>query len=222
MDVDIDFVSEPVAPADAWAENQVTGHAPEELDLNALVDQFLRNGGKIQEVAQGATAQGLNGAASFNTSFFSTANVPEEKTKKRAEIQRNVHAKMNERHYAGDAKLVERLGSLLDRQPPRREILETIGMSDDRMQRLLRTYFKDDRRADPYRKQTHETRHSLDNPRDASLCETVRSHLQKGYTLTQTSQLTGLSAPTIRRIVSKYKLEVKARRKSVVQEPAGQ
>lgn len=212
MDVHIDFVSDPIPPADAWAENNTTGHAPEELDLEALVDQFLSKGGKIQEFAPGVTANPLSGAAAFNSSFYATTAVPEPLLQKRAEHNRTVHARNNAKLYSGDAKLVEKLGKLLDTKPARKDLLAQMGgMSDDRLQRLLRMYFQGDSRGDPYRKQTHETRHALTNPRDAGMAETIRKHLDAGHTMTQTSTMTGYSMPAIRRIVRKYSLEVKVR-----------
>lgn len=212
MDVDIDFVSDPIPPADAWAENNTTGHAPEELDLEALVNQFLSKGGKIQEYAPGVTANPLSGAAAFNSSFYTTTAVPETLLQKRAEVARVVQARTNVKCYSGDAKLVDKLGKILDAQPARKDLLAQMGgMSDDRLQRLLRMYFQGDSRGDPYRKQTHETRHALTNPRDAGMAEMIRKHLDAGHTMTQTSTMTGYSMPAIRRIVRKYNLDVKVR-----------
>ncbi|WP_055128547.1 helix-turn-helix domain-containing protein [Pseudomonas mediterranea] len=213
MDVDIDFVSEPVAPADAWASNNTTGHAPEELDLEAMVRQYLANGGKIQEVAQGASAVEIRGAAAFNATFYTTPHVSEELIKARVAHNRTTNAVINHRMYGGDGKLVEKLGKLLDGQPPRKDILSAMGMSDDRLQRLLRMYFNDDPRAAHYKKLTHEKRHELTNPHDAAIAAAIRKCLDAGYTLTQTSKLTGYSASTVRRIVEKYRLVVRVRLK---------
>lgn len=176
------------------------------------MNQFLSKGGKIQEFAPGVTANPLSGAAAFNSTFCTTTAVPETLLKKRAEHNRTVSARTAAKLYGGDAKLVDKLGKLLDSQPARKDLLAQMGgMSDDRLQRLLRMYFQGDQRADPYRKQTHETRHSLTNPRDAGMAETIKKHLDAGHTMTQTSTMTGYSMPAIRRIVHKYGLEVKVR-----------
>lgn len=224
MDVDIDFVSEPTPPADAWAENDSTGHAPEGLDLEVLTRQFLERGGVIQQVAQGVSAPEITGPVAFNGGYLGRTEfgVKPELLEARAAHNRKMNEKVRQRTYGNDEKLVAQLGAMLDARPPRKEILAALRISDDLLQRLLRMYFLKDSRGDVYRKQTHEVRHSMDNPRDAALRETIEAHLSRGYTLAQTAKVTRLACSTIHRIVKKYKLEVKVRLRRAMPETAGQ
>lgn len=211
MNIDLDFVSDPTPPADAWATLAACGHDPMTMDLDALTAQFLNAGGRIAVVPPGATAY-PTGPQAFNPSFIQAHQVSAETIAAREAHNQRVTAKLNAKYYAADGALVEKLRPMVERECPRGDILFALDVSNDKFQRLLRTYLADEPKADPYRQLQRDARESLNNPRDTAVAEQLKYLFEKGATLAQAVKHTGHSLHVVYRIIKKYKLTVKARR----------
>lgn len=151
MKTSIEAVSEPEIGADEWirgadavnvhvANNRVSG-----LDLERMKSEFLANGGKVQKIPRGASGQvhsQLNNVIVQITSNF-TAD----------EIDIHVAPKVNRQRKA-DHDMVDKVRELLPVCELRKDLYTALCCSDDKVQRILRMYFKDDENAQKFMRQS--------------------------------------------------------------------
>ena len=139
METDLAPIPEQSIPADIWAQSadvlsryyQMPGRISQ-AELDALEASYLAGGGIIQRIPIGLSAD----TPTFNN---------------------RINATNNARHYATDAQMVEQIGALLDSATQKRDLPDALHCSDDKVQRLLRTYFADDPRAKPLMRKMRAT-----------------------------------------------------------------
>lgn len=152
--------------ADAWAVsgeiiNEFHQGSMTSAELAALTAEFLARGGKIEEVPSGTlTAKEVP----FNIHLskdFTPEKASEHERRRKARIEKE------------DKPLVEKLNEWLDKGMSRHEIQDGLGVGYDKLQRLLRTYFEDDPRADAYRAVPKQDDQEADYTQYAALRETM-------------------------------------------------
>lgn len=132
--------------ADEWAFAE-----PKQSDkgsLQALVDEFLAQGGRIRTCAPGETAIAPNQPLwSFPVG---TAATPDPVKRAQAAARRNAIL-VKQAHNRPDTVLVAEVDKLLGVAKNAKEIYTALGVGCQLLQRLLHDYFPTDSRADAYR-----------------------------------------------------------------------
>jgi hypothetical protein len=139
MDTDLAPIPEQILPADSWIRAgdalsryyQQPGRITQD-ELERREAEYLARGGVIQRIPIGRSAE----VSEFNNRAVTTGNA---------------------RHFTTDAQKVEQIAALLDTAKQKRDLPDALHCSDDKVQRLLRTYFADDPRAKPFMRQMRAT-----------------------------------------------------------------
>lgn len=158
MSTDLAPIPKPALPADAWAKSAdaLDAHALirgriGQSDLERMEAEFLASGGLIQQIPPGSSG--------LNDSQFNSRIVAYQITKAGPHTidQRVEHEhKRQERIYSGDAELVAKVASSLPACKQKRDLAAACACSDDRVQRILRTYFADDPIAQPFMRKSRD------------------------------------------------------------------
>lgn len=120
-------------------------------ELQRQVDEFLAQGGRIQTFETGETAIGVNQPLwSFPAGKAAT---PDQQRRKEADANRL--RKVVTRH-AGDAVLVAKLNLELGNAKSLTDLCQVCNCSSEKLWRIFRDHFSDDKRADRFRKRTRE------------------------------------------------------------------
>jgi hypothetical protein len=143
-------IPEPTLPADVWADSaaeltkhlNIRGHI-RQSDLERLEAEYLAAGGQVQQIAFGVSAQPIEPGAPRSVAVnpdspHSAAQQLEHESKRRA------------RMYAGDSDLVATIAVTLPAVTKKQDLVAACQCSDDKVQRILRTYFADDPIAKPF------------------------------------------------------------------------
>lgn len=112
-----------VAP-DEWAYTPPTSNERLRAELQAMVDEFLARGGHIATVQMGEVTGVEKDWSDYYSSTFG--------------------------HYPGDGENAEKLGKLLPQQLPHNKLCKEMGMSINKIRRLIRTYHADSPHAKMY------------------------------------------------------------------------
>lgn len=167
-------------PADAWrhAPDLARHTAPMRDELAALTEQFLAAGGTITQVATGATGPGA-----------APGTPPAPRTRQ-----------MDARDKAD----VDRLLGLPGRS--RWEIAKAMGVSDDRVQRLLRLYLAEDERFDGARAVDVAAQQKT---KDKAHLARVHAALAAGHVgLMAVARYCDMAPSTLRKLESRHRLNI--------------
>lgn len=140
--------------ADEWAELEPKA-APMDVsaELQRQVDEFLAQGGKIKTFEPGETAVPAGiGLFPFMVSDRSTPSLRQIK----ADNERRLNQFKASREK--DAQAIAVLSVALDTAQTGTELCKAVGCSFERLYRLFRDYFPDDKRTTRFVKRTHEER----------------------------------------------------------------
>jgi hypothetical protein len=171
--------------ADEW--KSVVGMGIREDWLESMVAEYVANGGAIQVVPQGASAE----VPKFNT-------VDREHT----EVQRR--GRMNT-IQKGDEKMVAIIEQHLG-QCARDELMALLKCSDSKFQRLLNVYFHDDERADPYRAVPHGEYLDRNTERFVKLIQEAQARGVVGRS--NVAKAAGIAYNTVNKLVKKGLVDV--------------
>ncbi|HCP54562.1 MAG: hypothetical protein CMK72_01185 [Pseudomonadaceae bacterium] len=135
---DLAPIEEDKTSADAWAgaAEACCKTGPfhiHQTELERLEAEFLARGWSIQQVGIGARSEPVM----FNNRARKTAD-------QFAETRKAHEANRVARLYEQDAELIEMIAAVLPRITKKQELAKACNCSDDRVQRILRTYFTDD------------------------------------------------------------------------------
>lgn len=196
---DLPPIEEPKTNADAWADGPVFYVKEMSADeLSACVDQFIQAGGRIQEVQPGLRT---DETTTFNSRIVNFCRGS-------TNIQNTHDREFADKVYGQDAALVEKLTPLLQQGMNRKEISEAMGgMSDDRFQRLLRMYFKDDLVAAKYMRVTREER-ELISENESERVEKLRNAFARGLDRTEARKSANCSCAMMYHLVSKHNIQI--------------
>lgn len=156
-------------PADAWAN-----YIPQipELDsgsLNSLVDAFIAQGGKINAIPAGVTADATIGSVPSTGELYS----PDERAAHRAERA----AKRESHIHSGDEQLVAMIRPLLASIVNGKALANAVNVSHSKLQRILRDHFANEPLADRFRHQDRDQQVTLN---EAALVAKIRIALGNG------------------------------------------
>lgn len=158
MSTDLAPKSEPAPPsADAWEEVaaelnkhhfNVKGRISQ-AEIDRLEAEFFAAGGQIQTIPTGVSgedsSQFNNRIVNRSTAFQRCGADPHTPDEKVAH-----ECKRLERIYSGDSDLVAKIAVALPTIHQKKDLAALCDCSDDRVQRILRTYFSDDPLARPF------------------------------------------------------------------------
>jgi len=166
---------------DAWSKSVRASREQQREELSAQMEEFLAKGGRVLEVAPGTTTvEGVD---------VSRCEFPE------AMIQRR--AKLTE----SDKKYVSALRPLIGR--PRVELTEKLGISNSKLNRLLREYFPGVTMYDEH------TRAQERKSRDEALLEKLELAKQAGIVgQKNTADFMGISVKSLDRLCAKYRRQM--------------
>lgn len=120
-------------------------------ELQRQVDEYLANGGEIKEFEPGESAIPTN---QFLWSFpVGKAAQPDPVLRKKHDDLRLAQVKQR---IAGDAKAVAALNLALGHCTSLTQLCQEVGFSTEKVFRVIRDHFPDDKRADRFRKRTRE------------------------------------------------------------------
>lgn len=123
-------------PADAWVNPVAVPHKITHEDLERMTAAFLAGGRVVETIEIGRTSVD----SQFNNRLVKTGDINPYLSDDKRERQK--------RMFAGDSDLVAHIAVALPAQPDRTTLLAELQCSDDKLQRLLRMYFRDDPQAD--------------------------------------------------------------------------
>ena len=172
--------AEVVIEADEW--KSVVGMGLREDWLAALVDDYVANGGTIQQVPIGASA---DVPVAFNT--VDGAHTNKQRSGRMNTIQK------------GDEKMVAIIEAHLG-QCARDELMALLKCSDSKFQRLLNVYFHDDERADPYRAVPHGDYIQANHARFVKLINEVQARGVVGRS--NVAKAAGIAYNTVNKMIS--------------------
>lgn len=145
----LEVVDEVISP-DEWAAiDPSADRAAIRAMLEHATAEFLKHGGKIQQAEQGASTAV---PTRFNLPAICIAAFDPAQQKRHKADQ----AKLTTIRSSQDKAAVAVLDKLLGTPHTTCTLAAAMGCSVDKVQRLVRDYFPDDLRADPYRKRTRE------------------------------------------------------------------
>lgn len=151
MKADIEITSDPEVGADEWIRGadavnvHVANNRTSGLDLERMKAEFLANGGKVQKIPRGASGQVHS---QFNNVIVQvTSNFTAD------EISIHVAPKVNRQRKA-DSDMVDKIRALLPVAELRKDLYIACKCSDDKVQRILRMYFRDDPDAQKFMRQS--------------------------------------------------------------------
>lgn len=111
-------------------------------ELQAMVDQYLQSGGKIRQIAIGVSAEDT---LSLDYRMVHAAMGPHESYDNKRKISREeAIRRAHKRIYGEDQALVAGIRTHAAMGLARKEILNIMGISDDRLQRLIRDHMRSD------------------------------------------------------------------------------
>lgn len=135
------YISSRSMPAKRSREHKSPTMTSEELA--ALVDQYLQSGGEIKKIAIGVSAEDT---MSLDYRMVHAAMGPHDvhdSTKRKISREEAIR-RAHKRIYGEDQTLVAGIRTHAAIGLARKEILGIMGISDDRLQRLIRDHMKDD------------------------------------------------------------------------------
>lgn len=140
-------IEEDITPADAWAEgvnepDKKSGVKINQANLEWLEIEFLANGGEIQIIPPGVSG-------SPDVHFNSTA-APSKNPDKFSNSRKAHEDSRARRYYSKDDELVELITQALPSAELKQDLAKACKCSDDKVQRLLRTYFIGNPAAQPF------------------------------------------------------------------------
>lgn len=196
--------------ADEWAALEPKA-APLNVsaELERQVAEFLANGGCIKEFEPGETAIAPNqplwsfpvGKASELASPTLRAQAQSRRAKAQSASQRNGTQTIRKTKHS-DVELVRLMGTLFGVAKTKKELFDALGCSDSLLQRLLFTYFPDDKRADKYRAISR-------GDKERQRLVLVRKCLSEGHTGTQNiANLLGVRLEVVLELDAKYGLKI--------------
>lgn len=157
MSTDLAPIAESTLPADIWARSatelndyhfNVKGRISQ-AELDQLEAEFLAKGGEIQAIPTGVSgedsSQFNNRIVNRSTAFQRCGADPHSPEEKVAH-----ESKRLERIYSGDSALVAKIAVALPTIHQKKDLAALCDCSEDRVQRILRTYFSDDPLAQPF------------------------------------------------------------------------
>lgn len=186
--------------ADEW--KSVVGMGLKEDYLEQLVEEYLANGGQIQEVPPGVTAECFQ----VKISGFNVVDSAQASLRIKQRVARRSKA---------DEELVTKLNDLLGHHV-RKDMRKMLGISDGKLQRLLNDYFADDPRADASRASPN----GRDEPETiARRVKEVQAAGVKG--MSATIKAVGTSYPMMRRLIQMgmVKVEKTNRHQKALEQP---
>lgn len=203
MQTDLAPITESVLPADAWinsaaALDQHTSQSGgvKHSDLDKLMTDFIAKGGSVKEIPPGVSGE----PTKFNNRVLngSTPQSPFNISERQAHADK-ADADIRRRKAAEDAPTILKVAEGLKTAPTARDLRAHAGISSDKLQRILSTYFSDNDQAKPFIKRPRGERE-----------ETIRQRypvLRKSMSLSKCAEALRVNCKELRRIVALHGLD---------------
>lgn len=183
-----DFEEDETPAGDAWASCVTRDHSAEESWLAKLEREFLERGGVIQQIETGATAidYGARGTPSINNDRYTVEEQLAYRQRKDAQAAAK-HSRVHE-------PFIGPINAAMDTAQSQLELAERVGISPNKLRRILRTHFASDPRLTKFLKEGSQ----LDRE---DVVRRARAAIRGGVIgLGNLAEAVGVSKETLRRL----------------------